>query len=421
MIAPPISVLFPSARFVGIWILSAVFLTAALMPTPSGFPATNGGILFVSAAAAIWASDCLRRMRQWDGSTLVPGYATTAWALAVGIVWCVTALATTLSTLAGNASPAFGVATLCGTVLVVGLTFLRKRSAWQFGVNGVSLLGLAAYLADHPLAIPWQPIALPASQSAALILAVVVAAALRQRLGTPTRPHTDSALPWWYFQPRVAGPTVLIGLGQPPLRIAETIMLAVTVSIALAAYKPFDDYPNGLVAPVVGLITFLASLTPLMFLRVAAAWLPSAWQLGVGDSRQDLGRSFASKAVLMTLAAFGLAVAIVGAHALLGGEVPSRPGLTNLLDETLLLCATCLVAFTVACGARPRRTTKQPSQLGSMGIVCAAFLTVSFAAPSLELLGRTVLLAAVAASAVLAIYAGGHLVARFDFLPTQED
>ena len=169
------------------------------------------------------------------------------------------------------------------------------------------------------------------------------------------------------------------------------------------------------------MITFFAALTPLLLLRGVAAWLPTAWQLGSGNSRQDLGRSFASKAVVMTLAAFGLAVAIVGVHALLGGRMPSRPGLANLLDETLLLCPACLIAFTVACGARPRRTTKQPSQFLSMGLVCTAFLVVSFAAPSFGFLGRTVLLVAIAASAAAAVYAGGRLVARFDFLPTNED
>ena len=421
MIAPPISVLFPSARFLALWLPTAMLLILTLVPTPSGLPAANGGILCTTAAAAIWASDCLRRMRQWDGSTLVPGYATTAWAVAVGIVWCVTALATTISSLAGNDAPAFGIATLGGTAVVVCLTSLQKRSAWQFGMAIVMFLGFTAFLADHRVAIPWQPMTLPASQSAALVVAVVAAAGLRRRLGTPMRPHTDSALPWRYFHPRVAGPTALLGWGQPPLQVAETIMIAVTVSLALAAYKTFDNYPAGLVAPVVGLTVFLASLTPLMLLRVAAAWLPIAWQLGTGDSRQDLGRSFASKAVTMTLAAFGLAVTVVGVHAVLGGQVPSRPGLANLLDETLLLCAACLVAFTIACAARPRRTTKQPSQFGSMGLVCAAFLVVSFTAPSLGFFGRTVLLAVIAASAALAVYAGGRLVARFDFLPTNED
>ncbi len=422
MIAPLISVLFPSARYVGLWILAAILLIGALMPTPSGFAATNGGILYATAAAALWASDCLRRMRQWDASTLVPNYATTAWAAAVGIVWCVTALATTISSLAGNAAPAFGIATLAGTVLVVAFTFLHKRPAWQSGIAAVIVLGMAVQHADRvAAAIPWHPMTLPASQAAALVLAIVAAGVLRQRLGTPTRPHTDSAMQWQYFRPQVAGPMVLLSFGQAPLRVAETIMLAVTTGLALAAYRPFDNYPTGLVGQIVGLITFFAALTPLMLLRGAAAWLPTAWQLGIGDSRQDLGRSFASKAVIMTLAAFGLAGAIAGVHALLGGQVPSRPGLTNLLDETLLLCTTCLVVFTIACAGRPMRTTKQPSQFGSLGLVCAAFLTVSFTAPAFGLLARTLLLAVVAASAALAIYVGGRLVARFDFPPTNED
>ena len=230
MIAPPVSVLFPSARFLGIWLIAAILLIVALMPTPSGFPADNGGILFATAAAVLWASDCLRRMRQWDASTLVPNYATTAWAVAVGIVWCVTALATTISSLAGNAAPAFGIATLAGTVLVVAFTFLHKRPAWQSGIAAVIVLGMAVQHADRvAAAIPWHPMTLPASQAAALVLAIVAAAVLRQRLGTPTRPPTDSAVPWQYFRPQVAGPMVLLSFGQAPLRVAETIMLAVTV------------------------------------------------------------------------------------------------------------------------------------------------------------------------------------------------
>ena len=420
MIAPPISVLFPSLRFLGIWILAAILLVMVLLTTPSGFPATNGGILCTTAASAIWAGDCLRRARQWDASTLVPGYATTIWAVAIGIVWCVTALATTISSLAGNTDPAFGVATLCGTVLVVCFTFLHKRRAWQFGMNGVAILGVAAYLADHGPVIPWEPMALPASQAAALVLAILAAVVLRRRLGRPTRPEADRALPWRYFHPHVAGLKVLLGLGQPPMRIVEVVMLAITVSIAMQAYRPFD-YLTGLGVPVVGLIIFLASLTPLMLLKVAAAWLPTAWQLGVGDSRRHLGRSFASRVVAMTLAAFGLATVIVVIQALLGGQVPSRPGLEDQFDETLLLCATCLVAFTVACGARPTRTAKQPSQFGSLGLVCAGFLIVSFTAPSFGPLGRTVLLAVLAACVALAVYVGGRLVARLDFLPTNEE
>ena len=227
-------------------------------------------------------------------------------------------------------------------------------------------------------------------------------------------------MPWRYFHPHLPGLKVLLGLGQPPMRVAEVVMLAATVSVAAEAYRPFD-YPTGLVVATVGLITLLASLTPLMLLKVAAAWLPTAWQLGVGDSRRDLGRTFASRVVVATLTAFGFAIAIVGGQALLGGQVPSRPGFENQFDETLLPCATCSVAFTLACRARPARTTKQPLQLGSMGLVCAAFVIVSFAAPSLGPLGRTVLLVVVAASVAVAVYVGGRLVARFDFLPTNEE
>lgn len=420
MTAPPISLLFPSARFVCMWIAWAILLIFALLPTPSGFPATNGGILCVTAASAIWAGDCLRRARQWDASTLVPGYATTIWAVAIGIVWCVAALATAISSLAGNTTPAFGLATLGGTVLVVCLTFLRKRGAWQLGMNSVAILGVIAFIADHRVVIQWQPMAMPASQAVALVLAILAAAVLRTRLGMPTHPHADRALPWRYFHPRVAGLKVLLGSGQPPMRIAEVVILSITVSLALQAYRPFD-YPTGLVGPAVGLVTLFASLTPLMLLKVAAAWLPTAWQLGVGDSRRHLGRSFASRVVAMTLAAFGLATVIVVIQALLGGQVPSRPGLGNQFDETLLLCAMCLVVFVVACSARPTRTTKQPSQVGSLALVCVAFLFVSFSAPSFGPVGRMALLSVVAASAALAVYAGGRLVARFDFLPTNEE
>ena len=64
---------------------------------------------------------------------------------------------------------------------------------------------------------------------------------------------------------------------------------------------------------------------------------------------------------------------------------------------------------------------KRPSQIGPLALVCAAFAIVSFSAPTFGLLGRTILLAVVAASAAQAVYAGGRLVARSDFLPTNED
>ena len=421
MIAPPLALLFPNARFLAAWVAVTIGLFFfALMPTPSGFPATNGGLLCTTAAAALWASDCLRRMRQWEASILVPGYAATAWAVAVGIVWCATALATTISSLAGNAAPAFGLAALGGTVVVVGLTFLHKRKTWGYAMIGAMVLAVAAVIADHRGMISWHLATLPASQSAALALAGVAAAGLGKRLGTPTRPNTDSAVPWRYFHPRVAGLRFFLGVGQPPARISEATMFAIPASLAMPAYAPFDSL-GGLAAGAVGLVTFGASLTPWLLLNVAAAWLPAAWQLGFGDSRRDVGRLFASRVVATTLAAFGLVLAVWGIHVLLSGQTPSRPGLGIRFDQTLLLCASSLVAFTVACSSRPTRTTKRPSQIGPLALVCAAFVIVLFSAPTFGLLGRTILLAVVAASAAQAVYAGGRLVSRFDFLPTNED
>ncbi|MCY4014577.1 MAG: hypothetical protein OXG82_17890 [Gammaproteobacteria bacterium] len=420
MTVPSISLLFPSARFLGLWILVAIGLIFALLPTPSGFPAGNGGIICTTVAAVLWASDCLRRARQWDATTLVPGYATAAWAVALGIVWGVVALATAISGLAGNVAPAFGLAALGGTILVLCFTYSRRRSTWQFGKITLVSIAFVTLITDHRGVIPWHPVTLPAAQSAALVLAIVAAALLRKRLGTPTRPHTDNALRWRYFHPRVAGLTFLLGFGQPPMRIAEAILIGITASTAVGAYIPFESWAE-FAAVAVGIITFVASLTPLMVLKVAAAWLPTAWQLGIGDSRRDLGRLFAARMVIVTLATFGLAVALVGVQALFGAQLPSRPGLENQFDETLLLCATCLIVFIVACSVRPTRTAKRPSQLGSLALVCAAFLFVSFSAPSFGPVGRMVLLSVVAGSAALAVYVGGRLVARFDFLPTNEE
>ena len=192
------------------------------------------------------------------------------------------------------------------------------------------------------------------------------------------------------------------------------------MGIAVAAYAPFEGLAE-LSAWAVAIVGFLAALTPLMLLKVATSWLPTAWQLGVGDSRRNVAQLFAFRVVAATFSAFGLATAIVGAQALFGAPVPSRPGLENQFDETLLLCATCLIVFIVACSARPTRTTTRPSQFGALALVCAAFLFVSFSAPSFGLLGRMVLLSVVAASAAMAVYVGGRLVARIDFLPTTED
>lgn len=417
MMAPPISLLFPSARFVCMWIGWAILLIFALVPTPSGFPAGNGGIVCATVAAVLWASDCLRRARQWDATTLVPGYATTTCAVALGIVWGVVALATAISSRAGNAAPAFGVAVLGGTILVLCFTYSHRRGMWQFGVVALAVIAL---ITDHRGVIPWHPVTLPTAQSAALVLAIAAAALLRKRLGTPTRPHTDNALRGRYYHPHVAGLKFLLGFGQPPARVAEVILIGFTASVAVRAYAPFESLAE-VPAVAVGVVILLASLTPLVLLKVAATWLPTAWQLGVGDSRRDLARLFTSRVVAVTLAVFGLAVVIVGVQALFGAPLPSRPGLENQFDETLLLCATCLTVFIVACSARPTRTAKLPSQLGSLGLVCAAFLIVSFSAPSFGLVGRTILLSVVAACAALAVHVGGRLVARFDFLPTNEE
>ena len=420
MIAPPIGVLFPNGRYVVGAIGISLFLLFVILPTPSGFPAVNAGILCATIAAALWANDCLRRLRQWDAGALVPGYGMTAWALAAGIVWCATALASTVSGLAGNAAPAFGIITLAGSALLVCLTYVNKRKTWNAVCSSAPMAVLVALYADHRDMIPWHVVTQPAMQATAFVLAVLAAVTLKRRLDLPSRPAADTVALWRDgYYPHIVGFGYMLGSSPQP-RFSETVMIVVTVSISVRAYLTFDDFA-GLATLGVALVVLLSALIPLNLLRAAGLWLTTAWRLGNGESRTGLGRMFASRIVAVFLAALGVVAAQVGIHALFGAAMPSRPGLQSYFDEALILWTLGLVVFTWACVGHPRRTTTRPLHVAQLATMCAAFLIVSFSAPTFDTVGRIALILACAASAALAVTVGGRAIARLDFLATTDE
>ena len=93
-----IDVLFPDGRYVVRWVAAVLGLAVFLLASGGA----DVALLCTTAVAAFWARDCLGRLRQWEASVLVPGYALTALVVAVGIVGVVATLATTISYLAGN-------------------------------------------------------------------------------------------------------------------------------------------------------------------------------------------------------------------------------------------------------------------------------------------------------------------------------
>ena len=74
MIAPPLALLFPNARFVAGWVAAAIWLFIfVLTPTPSGFPATNGAFLHDGSRPHSWGQRlAASHLRQWEARSSSP-------------------------------------------------------------------------------------------------------------------------------------------------------------------------------------------------------------------------------------------------------------------------------------------------------------------------------------------------------------
>ena len=464
MTAFPRTFLFPDWRLVVGW--TFVGLCLAIVNIYASFLGGTKGILVVlctAAFGALWADDCVRRMRSWSGSAFVPGYTRTAFLTAIGVVVVVAALPTIgflmllvvarfLLLPADPLPPVdpeweeleyrwflerlwevlslFGPACLVGVSSLFGLTYARRQAVRRPLLFAVGLvLFVTLFVTVSPEMPRW--VESPAIQGLALIPAVVVAFLLKKRLAH-LRPTWDGGVAKGNrlgLYPFVIGPLHAFRDGTR-LALVEVLLIAATVGIAVELFDVVSSEGVGTAsefiratnaaALAVFLAAFLCSLTPLVLLKGVGNWMATAWQLGTGDSRRELGRRFAFRVVAATFVALGLAAMVVSTHAFLGPD-PSSTGHGDYVDELLVLGTAGLVAFTWACAVRRRRTTRQPSQASALAIVCVAVLAVAFSGLSLQWPDRAILLLLLAVSALLAVTVGGRMISRIDFLPARDD
>lgn len=462
MTAFPRAFLFPDWRLALVWAGIALWLAFLTLMT---FRAAEriAVVLSIAVLGALWAADCTRRMRSWPGGLLVPGYARTAFVTAIGIVMLAAVSPTILALLLTGIAllmfgvpdpvsyvvwyltrltlPYLGLACLMGVSVQFGLTYAHGRAANRTSFVALGFVAFATLASLGTLTVAGvQPsrfgsldishwVSQPAVQGLAWVAAVGVAVALRRRLALPpTARHGRAAGRTLYFQPLVSGPLSVLR-GGTRTSFADAFLIGATVSLAALSFDIVPD-PHvtrayistaNAVSLAVFLVVFLGSLTPLGLLKGAGTWMATAWQLGTGESRHDLGRRFAFRVVAATFATLGLVLAIASVHAWFGGAEPSPTDHQEHLDETLLLYTAGFVAFTWACVTRRRRTGTRFSEASAVAVVCAAVLTVAFNGLSLQWAGRATLLALLAASALLAAYVGGRTISRMDFLPVAKD
>ena len=413
------SVLFPDWRYVVTWVIAASLLLLLLLATDGA----DALLLGTTAAAGFWARDCLHRLRRWQAGVLVPGYSLTTFVVATGIVGGVAGLATAVSSLAGNTAPAFGMATMVGFILVLGLSYAKQLSTVRRALTTVGYIAVAALLVwvnfGGPLA--GDEIKHPLIQWSALGVAVAAIVGLKHHLDQPAGPTLqDPAMPWRYFRPFVTGPKDVFGGFMARNRIAEGLLVTVPLVVTIQAYDALDSVPS-LLTVLLFYAIYVGSLTPTMLLKGAGTWLSTAWRLGLADSRPRIGQIYVSRIVVATLATLALVLVAVGGHALLVPPETLRHGHRELIDEALLLYAIGLGALPWASYIYPRRTTRLNTQVVTTVAVCVGYVIVFQAAPTFQTTGRAVLLLLLLTCAAVAVHVGGRAIARIDFLPTTDD
>lgn len=411
-------VLFPDGRYLVRWVAAGLVIVVFLLASGGA----DAALLCATVCAAFWAQDCLGRLRRWEASVLVPGYARTALGVAVGVVATVATLASTISYLAGNNAPAFGIAAMVGFIFVVGLTHASQPTIQRVPVI-LCCIVFAVLIAHVHLGSPvaWPEIAHPSVQWPALAVAVAAIVALKSRLDRPVAQRFQkTAMPWDYFRPLAAGPKDVFGGWLSRTSIGEGMFVIAPFAITLQAYDALDSIPS-LLTLIVFYAGYVGALTPLMLLKGAGRWLSNAWQLGAADHRKGTGQMFALRIAIATAATLALVLSAVGVHAALVPPSALWPGHRDLVDEVLLLYILGFAVFAWACYIHPRRTTRQTVNIGMAAVACAVYLVVFHKAPTFETVGRVVLLLVFLTSAAVAICVGGRALARIDFLPASED
>lgn len=426
MTVPPPNLLFPSGRFVAQWLYVA-FAISIVMIFADG---ANWAYLSATIMAALWAVDCLGRLRGWLGGALVPGYAATGLVVVLAIISSVVVLGALLSHAAGNPTPAFALAMFVGMCTVLGLTYAERRGLDRVvavvAVSVAVMLFVARWLGivDTGMPDPWPAWLDGVLRWAALGGAAAATIALRRRLERPPLQSPGArTVAWQQYRSHLVAPRHVLGGWYSRTSLAEWLIPGVTIMVVVPRYLSLMDHERGfhgwevLIQIVVWSWLYVGSLTPLMLVKGAGTWLGTAWRIGHGASRPALGRAFAARVGSATAFSFSVALTVVLAHAYLGNaSVPPIPRHLLFFEEVFLVYAVGLLAATWALTTHPPRTATQPYFAGPLAAASAADAVVFFMAPETGATGLLVLACFLLASGALLAFAGGRAIARVDFV-----
>lgn len=429
MTFPPPTLLFPSRRFLVQWLcgvmICLVFVTA---------DGANWVYLCATLLGALWAVDCLGRLRQWIGGALVPGYASTALVVVLAIIASVVVLGALLSRIAGNPMPTVALAMCVGMCTVLGMVYAERwgpGGAASIKATFVAVF-VAAYLAtrgyvgsaDSGLPGLWRAIPDWVMHWGPWVGAGAATVALKRRLGRPPQLCRGAwTMPWYQYRTFLVAPKHILVGWYSRTSLAELLIPSILIVVVVPRYllvfgeeRAFHGW-EGPINLVVCWWLYVGSLTPLMLLKGTGTWLGTAWRLGQGASRAALGRAFAARVAWASACSFGIALNLVVVHAYLGGaSVPPVPSHLLFFEEALLVYAVGFLAAAWAFIAHPSRTTTQPDFAGPLAAASAGDAAVFLLAPEAGPAGLVVLACVVFGSGALLVFAGGRAIAEVDFM-----
>ncbi len=406
--------------------------------------AESAGFASLFLAGLLGAAEAIgfiRRTTTWRANYLVPGYSKKIWlaSLAIFAAWLAYGLA--ISFALGNFAPPVGIVAMTALGFVL-LQLYRNRTGSRAASISITLgvcvffavisAGFIAYLTDRLdlLNDIWLTVSSPFVQFPALALTVVTVPLLKTQIEMTARwDETVSVIRLDRFRLNVAGRFSFGGWPHPsPNFLSVLLYIAPLFVVAGVSHVSFADEDTELLGSSASWITlgtailiYIGSGTPFALLKNPGAWLATAWQLGLGESRYFVGRQFA---IGISKGCIGPGIA-VGALALLHGwyiESPSAdwPGYSDFYDELLLLFCVSLLGFTWGCASWPRRAMEIPQFLPIRTAMCVASCFVFYPGIDFDLLGRVLLCLVLVCCVTLAINVGGRMVSDIDFLPLRK-
>ena len=358
------------------------------------------GPVVVGAGTGLIMGLWFTTLGRWEGTALLPNAATVQFRFACAVLSAVLVVAMGVNIVLGNVPP-WGVAWLAG-VVVMRATLVPAQLALVFLVPAcvMSLVELAS-MESQFLEVVLHPV----SQLVAVVLSIPLLKSLRTALAAPS---VDGAqgIDWWsassspfdlsFARGSVYGSTLRGNtLAAAAFLCGLLLFLWMTQSGSVMA-RLSQSLPLGM---------FLVILAPFVNLIFIHSRLRLLWLSGVGQTRHELARRVAGRALFVSLPWFVGPLCIAVAYRFLAGEE------NDYTVGVLLTAALFAVAHLgIWCALQTRVRSSQSVTVGIVGSVCctlvAAFVPLPVNAIAVAIWGLALaaltLLVVVAASRGLA-------------------